>query len=122
MADRINVVAMKSTAMSVPGVMAERAEVLVTETIASGLITEGILPTIEHAHEYLLTPDATIIPAAASVMGYLTGGPLLEDMLFVGKIAGFGIQRFRATYAGRRARQSAASRALRRYRADALRS
>jgi len=45
MADRINVVAMKSTAMSVPGVMAERAEVLVTETIASGLITEGILPT-----------------------------------------------------------------------------
>ena len=94
MADRINVVAMKSTAMSVPGVMAERAEVLVTETIASGLITEGILPTIEHAHEYLLTPDATIIPAAASVMGYLAGGPLLEDMLFVGKIAGFDLSAF----------------------------
>jgi type II protein arginine methyltransferase len=66
----------------------------VTETIASWLITEGILPTIEHAHEYLLTPDATIIPAAASVMGYLTGGPLLEDMLFVGKIAGFDLSAF----------------------------
>jgi len=94
MSDRITVIPKKSAEMSVPGVMAERAEVLVTETFASGLITEGILPTIEHAHEYLLTTDATIIPAAASVMGYLAGGPLLEDMLFVGKIAGFDLSAF----------------------------
>src|SRR5262249_26673499 len=47
--DRISVIPQKSTAMSVPGVMPERAEVLVTETFASGLITEGVLPTIEHA-------------------------------------------------------------------------
>jgi hypothetical protein len=66
----------------------------VTETFASGLINEGILPTVEHAHEHLLTPDAIIIPAAASVMGYLAGGPQLSGMLFVDNIAGFDLSDF----------------------------
>jgi len=92
--DRITVVPMKSTSLSVPGVLAERAEVLVTETFASGLITEGVLPTVEHAHEYLLTENATIIPQTASVMGYLAGGPRLHGMLFVDKIAGFDLSAF----------------------------
>jgi type II protein arginine methyltransferase len=94
LSDRIAVVPMKSTALSVPGVLAERAEVLVTETFASGLITEGVLPTVEHAHEYLLTDNPTIIPQAASVMGYLVGGPKLHGMLFVDKIAGFDLSAF----------------------------
>jgi type II protein arginine methyltransferase len=94
MSDRIAVVPMASTALSVPGVMAQRAEVLVTETFASGLITEGVLPTLEHAHEYLLTEDATIIPASASVMGYLAGGTRLHGMLFVDRIAGFDLSAF----------------------------
>jgi len=91
---RITVVSMKSTSMSVPRIMPERAEVLVTETFASGLITEGILATVEHAHEYLLTPDATIIPMAACVVGYLAGGPMLQGMLFVEHIAGFDLSAF----------------------------
>lgn len=94
LSDQIAVVPMVSTALSVPGVMAQRAEVLVTETFASGLITEGVLPTLEHAHEYLLTEDATIIPASASVMGYLAGGPRLHGMLFVDRIAGFDLSGF----------------------------
>jgi type II protein arginine methyltransferase len=94
MADRIHVIPMKSTSITVPQIMPERAEVLVTETFASGLITEGVLPTVEHAHEYLLTPNATIIPQAASVMGYLAGGSMLEGMLFVDKIAGFDMSSF----------------------------
>jgi SAM-dependent methyltransferase len=94
LSDRIAVIPMKSTSISVPGIMAERAEVLVTETFASGLLTEGVLPLVEHAHDYLLTPDATIIPAAASVMGYLAGGPQLEEMLFAGKVAGFDLSAF----------------------------
>ncbi|HEY4265873.1 MAG TPA: tetratricopeptide repeat protein [Micropepsaceae bacterium] len=94
LSDRIGVVPLKSTAMSVPGIMPERAEVLVTETFASGLITEGVLPAIEHAHEYLLVPDAAIIPAAASIMGYLAGGETLQGMLFAGRIAGFDLSGF----------------------------
>jgi len=94
MADRIQVIPLKSNDITVPEMMAERAEVLVTETFASGLITEGVLPTVEHAHEHLLTPDATIIPYATSVMGYLAGGSMLEGMLFVDKIAGFDLSSF----------------------------
>ena len=94
MSDRVTVVPMKSTALSVPGVLSERAEVLVTETFASGLITEGVLPTVEHAHEYLLTENAAVIPAAASIMGYLAGGPRLHGMLFVDRIAGFDLSAF----------------------------
>ena len=35
----------------------ERAEVLITETFASGLLGEGIFPTLEHAHQHLLDPE-----------------------------------------------------------------
>ena len=94
LSDRITVIAKPSTDMAVPRDMRERADVLVTEIFASGLITEGVLPTIEHAHEQLLTPDATIIPAAACIMGYLAGGPALQGMLFVDRIAGFDLSGF----------------------------
>ena len=94
--NRISVIAKSSTEMSVPRDMPERAQVLITETFASGLITEGVLPTVEHAHEHLLTSDATIIPASASVMGYLAGGPTLEGMLYVDRISGFDLSKFNA--------------------------
>jgi type II protein arginine methyltransferase len=94
LSDRITVIPKSSTDMTVPRDMPERAELLVTETFASGLITEDVLPTVEHAHEHLLKPDAVIIPAAACVMGYLAGGPALQGMLFVGKIAGFDLSGF----------------------------
>src|SRR5258706_4693716 len=95
LADRIPVIHKSSTDMAVPRDMPERAEMLVTEIFASGLITEGVLPTLEHAHEHLLKPDAVIIPSAACVMGYLAGGPALQGMLFVGTIAGFHLSGFK---------------------------
>jgi type II protein arginine methyltransferase len=92
--DRITVIPKSSTDMTVPRDMPERADVLVTETFASGLITEDVLPTVEHAHQHLLNPGAAIIPAAACIVGYLAGGPALQGMLFVGKIAGFDLSGF----------------------------
>jgi tetratricopeptide (TPR) repeat protein len=94
MSDRITVHAMKSTALSVPAVMPSRAEVLVTETFGSLLLSEEILPSVEHAYEYLLTGNATIIPRAGSIMGYLAGGSKLETQLFVDKAAGFDVSAF----------------------------
>jgi type II protein arginine methyltransferase len=94
LADRITVIGKSSTDLVVGRDLPRRAEVLVTETFASGLISEGILPTIEHANEHLPTPDAAMIPAAASVMGYLAGGPQLKGMLFVDNISGFDLSDF----------------------------
>jgi type II protein arginine methyltransferase len=58
---------------------------LVTETFASGLLSEGVLPTVEDAHRRLLTPDAVVIPRRAAAMGYLVGGRILEEHLFAGR-------------------------------------
>ena len=94
LADRVKVIGKPSTELAAGRDFPERAEVLVTETFASGLIGEGILATLEHAHQHLLTPDAPVIPAVGSVMGYLAGGDTLKGMLFVDQIAGFDLSLF----------------------------
>ena len=94
LAERVKVIGKASTELVEGRDFESRAEVLVTETLASGLIGEGILPTLEHAHQNLLTPGATIIPAAGSIMGYLAGGDTLKGMLFVDRIAGFDLSPF----------------------------
>ncbi len=92
--DRITVINRHSTGLGVGLGLAERAQVLVTEVFSSGLLHEGILPTVEHAHQHLLTQDATVIPAAASAMGFLVGGPAIERMLFAGPANGFDLSLF----------------------------
>ena len=94
LSDRITVVDRRSTELATGVGIAERADVLVTEVFSSGLIHEGVLPTVEHAHQHLLTRSAIVIPAAASAMGYLIGGPVVESMLFVGRANGFDLSPF----------------------------
>jgi type II protein arginine methyltransferase len=89
LAERITLHAKRSDALAVGVDLPERAEVLVTETFASGALSEHVLPTVEHARAHLLTPDATIIPRAAATWGYLAGGAALEAQLFVFEAAGF---------------------------------
>jgi len=94
LAARVTVIGKPSTELVVGRDFARPAEVLITETLASSLIGEGILPILEHAHRHLLAPGAAIIPAAGSVMGYLAGGDMLKDMLFVDTIAAFDLSPF----------------------------
>lgn len=70
------------------------AEVLVTETFASGVLSESVLPTLEHARRHLLTPDAQIIPRRASALGYLIGGEAIEGHLFAHPFGGFDLSGF----------------------------
>ena len=94
LASRVKVIPKSSTDL-VPGRdLPERAEVLITETFTSGLLGEGIFPTLEHAHQHLLTPDATVIPAVGSVMGYLAGGDTLKGLLFADRIEDFNLAPF----------------------------
>ena len=88
------VIGKASTDLVVGSDMPARANLLVTETFSSNLLTEGVLPTVEHAHEHLLTPDAQVIPAAASALGYLVGGDRLRDKLFVERSCGFNLETF----------------------------
>lgn len=72
----------KSGDLRVPEHLPERAEVLVTETFSSGLLSEHALATIEDALDRLLEPDAIVIPRRAAAVGYLVGGQVLEDHFF----------------------------------------
>src|SRR4051812_32730915 len=68
--DRIMVVARHSTDLAVGRELSARAELLITETFSSDLLSECVLATVEHAHRHLLTPDAIVIPRAAAAKAY----------------------------------------------------
>lgn len=94
LADRIKVIPKRSTELVLGKDLSAPVEVLITETFSSNVLDEGILPTIEDAHRRLVAPGAAIIPAAASAMGFLVGGKVLQDMLFVERITNFDLEAF----------------------------
>lgn len=93
-ADRIRIIPKHSTGIAVGRDIAARADVLITETFSSNLLDEAILPSLEHAHRHLLTEQATIVPRAASAMGFLIGGEAVGGMLSAGQIKGFDLAPF----------------------------
>lgn len=93
-ADRIGACAMKSDQLEVGRDMAARAQVLVTETFSSGLLSERVLPTVEDAHRRLLTTDAVVLPRRAAAMGYLIGGAIVEHHLFAAGWKGLDLSAF----------------------------
>lgn len=73
--DKISVFPLKSTALVVRDEqkpeqqfhLPRRADMLVSELFDSVLLGEAVLPTIRHAMEYLLVPNAVIVPERATV-------------------------------------------------------
>jgi SAM-dependent methyltransferase len=125
LSSRITVIGRPSYELEVGKDLAQRAEVLVTETFSSGLINEHVLPTVEHAHANLLQPGAAVIPAMSYCIGYLAGGPMLRGMLYAEKINGFDMTAFNdfapANF-GMLLDRFPARGAVERYGADAIRS
>ncbi|MDE2477060.1 MAG: tetratricopeptide repeat protein [Alphaproteobacteria bacterium] len=94
LSDRIRVIAKHSTALAVGSDLPQRANVLITETFSSDLLSEGILASLEHAHRELLTEDAVVIPRRATALAYLAGGANIEALLFAGNSHGFDLAPF----------------------------
>jgi Tfp pilus assembly protein PilF len=92
--ESIVVHAKRSDQLQVGREMEDRAEVLVTETFSSGLLTEAVLPTMEHARAHLLTPDAVVIPRRAAAVGYLVGGAAIEAQASAYHVSGFDLSHF----------------------------
>jgi arginine Nomega-methyltransferase len=92
--DVITVVPKLSTRMRVPDDLPRRADVLVTETVDCALLGEGILPTIAHAREHLLTDDAVILPSGGRVFAQLVESPSLHRKNHVGQLYGFDLTEF----------------------------
>ncbi len=90
----VSVIPELSTDLAIPGDLEDAADVLISEIVASDLIGEGILASIEDASARLLAPGARIVPARASIRGQLVGSPEIERYLRVGSVAGFNLEAF----------------------------
>jgi type II protein arginine methyltransferase len=93
-ADRVRLVAKRSTELTIGGDLDEPADVLVSEILSSSVLSEYVLDTFEDAVRRLLKPGAPVIPRAVSAVGCLAGGPALEKMGFVGAIDGLDLSPF----------------------------
>ncbi len=93
-AERITVIPKKSTALVVGEDLPERATVFVSELINIGMLAPAMLQVIRHARQALCTPDARIIPAAATVYAQLIEAPELARISPVTTIDGFDMSHF----------------------------
>ena len=62
--------------------MNERADMLVCEVIADNVISEGMIKTVNHAHDQLLNDGATVIPKRACLHGVLIQDKTLSDLTY----------------------------------------
>jgi methylase of polypeptide subunit release factors len=94
--DHIRVIGKKSTSLKVGAGMDldGRADVLIAEVFDVGLLGEHFLPALFHARQNLLTDDALIIPAAATIKGVLAECKQLRRVNPIQSIAGFDLSEF----------------------------
>jgi protein arginine N-methyltransferase 7 len=90
----INLLSKKSTDVILDVDLSEKSNVLVSEIFSSELLGEGVLPAIEDVKRRLLTLDAKIIPATASIMVSMFGGQEIQDILYVKNHYGLKIEEF----------------------------
>lgn len=91
---KITVINKKSTALEIGSDLPEKADLLVSEILDAGVIGEGVLPTVRHALQNLLTEDATIIPAKVKIFGQLIEIPSRSKVSPVRQISGFNLSAF----------------------------
>jgi len=90
-ADRISVIAKRSTEMEMPGAP---ADLVVAEVLDAGLIGEGMLPTARDAIKRLAKAGAQIIPAHAQVLAQVISLPALRKVNPLRDISGFDLSAF----------------------------
>ncbi len=95
-ASRITVIPRKSTEIALGRDMSEPATLLVTETFDALVIGEGAVESINHARSALLTPEARIIPAGATLRGQIVAMPRLKVLHPLKELCGFDLSLFSA--------------------------
>lgn len=90
-ADRIKVVAKRSTQLAVGAELPEAADLLISEIVDAGLLGEGMMRSLRHANAALIAPDAAVIPQAATIWGALVECPDLRRQNPIGMVCGFDL-------------------------------
>lgn len=94
MEEKVTVFNKLSRDISVGTEIPEKADILVSEILATGLFGEGVIPSFRHAQEHLLKPNAVIIPQSANIHGVLIESPYLKRSNPVQDIMGFDLSAF----------------------------
>jgi SAM-dependent methyltransferase len=94
--DTVKVVNKISTDLKIGVDLPDKANLLVSEIFDVGLLAEGAVPVIEHARAHLLTPDAQILPRAATVYAVLVESTALYQEDRVQTASGFDVSPFNA--------------------------
>jgi Flp pilus assembly protein TadD/precorrin-6B methylase 2 len=93
-ADKISIIDKSSTILEIGRDLPEPATVLVSEILDIALLGEGVLPSLKHAKNYLITQNATIIPASAKVWGLLINCKNFKKLNTVESVHGFNLKSF----------------------------
>ena len=93
-ADRVAVVARKSTELEVGRDLPRAADLLVMEIFDAVLLGEGVLPSLTDARARLLAPGARILPQRARVYAAALELPALRRVYPIRQIAGFDLSAF----------------------------
>lgn len=77
MEGRIKVINKRSDELEVGVDLSSRADVLVSEILDSELLGEGLIPTLQHAHDNLLVENPLTVPYRATTYGQLVESTFL---------------------------------------------
>lgn len=77
---RIRVINKRSDELHVGLDLPSRANVLVSEILDSELLGEGLIPTLQHAHDNLLVENALTVPYRATTYGQLVESTFLWQL------------------------------------------
>ncbi|KAF2299037.1 hypothetical protein P3X46_016532 [Hevea brasiliensis] len=77
MGRNINVISRRSDELKVGVDIPSRADVLVSEILDSELLGEGLIPTLQHAHDMLLVENPLTVPYRATTYGQLVESTFL---------------------------------------------
>lgn len=89
--NKITVIEKHSSQIVIGEDMPVRADVMVTEIFDNGLVGEGALPTIAHAWQALLKPNAEVIPQRAVLKACLISSPHFQSYHTVNEVCGFDL-------------------------------
>ncbi|MGB0177680.1 MAG: 50S ribosomal protein L11 methyltransferase [Owenweeksia sp.] len=92
--EKIEVINKQSSSLKIGKELPAKADVLVSEVLDSGLLGEGVLPTVRHASAQLLKEGGRIIPAAATIKGMLIQSDHLHAIGPLQNISGFDLSSF----------------------------
>ncbi len=93
--DTVKLVDKRSTSMIEGEDFTEKADIIVSEILDAGLLGEGVLPTLRHAHASLLKPGGKVLPQGAIIECFAIEMEDLRQTVILENIEGFDLSSFR---------------------------